>query len=465
MPGQYGGAMQKKKGPSTAIIALVVIIALLAIAGGLGIASKGTFFIPGKADKTNSSDSSIPVISSFKTSASSIGAGDTVTLTWNVTGATTVSIDQGIGEVSASGTETVSPATTTTYEITASNSDGFIAKSVTITVVTDPPVINSFTADPSTVVYGDTSVLEWDVSGATSVTIDENIGEVDLSGSEEVIPIETTTYTLTATNSAGSVNETITVEVTSTELEIARFIADPPNIIQGETSVLEWEVKNAVYASINQSVGSVDQESGTETVYPSKTTTYTLTAEGDDGDTVTATVTVNIVTEEPEITSFDANPMVIMTGDTSVLTWKVEGASTVNITSIDYVDAEYIESGTEEVSPTSTTKYMLTATNGLGTVTDTVTVTVNDGEPVIESFSVYPAYITDQESVYLSWVVWGAETITIENVTTGESSDWDGEGYAEYSVEDWAKETTTFRLTASNEYGDSTAETTVTLEY
>jgi hypothetical protein len=200
-------------------------------------------------------------------------------------------------------------------------------------------------------------------------------------------------------------------------------------------------------------------------VYPSKTTTYTLTAEGDDGDTITATATVNIVTEEPEIVSFDADPYVIMAENTSTLTWEVKGASTVNITSFEYVDAEYIESGAEEVSPATTTKYTLTATNALGTVTDTVSITVNDGKPVIESFTVYPVTITDEQTVYLSWVVWGAETITIENVSSGESSDWDGEGYAEYSVDDWAKKTTTYRLTASNDYGEDTREVTVTLEY
>jgi hypothetical protein len=45
-----------------------------------------------------------------------------------------VSIDQGIGSVSASGSQTVSPTSTTTYTLTATNAGGTVTASCTVTI-------------------------------------------------------------------------------------------------------------------------------------------------------------------------------------------------------------------------------------------------------------------------------------------------------------------------------------------
>lgn len=77
------------------------------------------------------------------------------------------------------------------------------------------PLINSFSASPPTITVGDSSVLSWIVTDATSVTIDNAIGSVALSGITAVNPTTTTAYTLTATNADGSVTATTTVAVSS----------------------------------------------------------------------------------------------------------------------------------------------------------------------------------------------------------------------------------------------------------
>ena len=79
------------------------------------------------------------------------------------------------------------------------------------------PIINSFSAIPSTITAGESSTLSWSVTDATSLTIDNGVGTVALLGTTAVSPITTTTYTLTATNSAGSVTATTTVTVTVSE--------------------------------------------------------------------------------------------------------------------------------------------------------------------------------------------------------------------------------------------------------
>ena len=72
----------------------------------------------------------------------------------------------------------------------------------------------TFTATPSSIAAGGPSTLEWDISGSTSVVIDNGIGAVDASGSQIVSPAATTAYRLTATASNGAtLNITVTVTV------------------------------------------------------------------------------------------------------------------------------------------------------------------------------------------------------------------------------------------------------------
>jgi chitodextrinase len=91
---------------------------------------------------TSPVNSAAPVISSFTSAPVSTRAGNPVTLAWNVSGATSESIDNGMGNVTNSSSITVYPTQTTTYTLTASNSSGsstaFVA--VTVSVVdTQPP--------------------------------------------------------------------------------------------------------------------------------------------------------------------------------------------------------------------------------------------------------------------------------------------------------------------------------------
>jgi hypothetical protein len=75
------------------------------------------------------------------------------------------------------------------------------------------PVVSSFTANPNNTQAGQPSTLVWNVSNADLVSISPSVGSVAGTGSFAVIPAYTTTYTLTATNSWGSVSATATVTV------------------------------------------------------------------------------------------------------------------------------------------------------------------------------------------------------------------------------------------------------------
>ena len=150
-----------------------------------------------------------PVILEFSNNPSTINAGDRSTLMWNVTGANSVSIDQGIGQVAVAGTRVVSPAKSTVYTISATNSIGTVIRSSAIIIVSAPapqttasnPVI-SFTASH----LGGTSwQLNWNVSNATQIVIQPDIGPVNPTGSMLVtVPSgQTKLYRLEAVNDWG----------------------------------------------------------------------------------------------------------------------------------------------------------------------------------------------------------------------------------------------------------------------
>jgi hypothetical protein len=79
---------------------------------------------------------SVPVIGNFSASPTSISAGQSSTLSWTVTNASTVTISAPVGNVPLSGTASVSPTTTTTYTLTATNANGSVNATATITVNT-----------------------------------------------------------------------------------------------------------------------------------------------------------------------------------------------------------------------------------------------------------------------------------------------------------------------------------------
>src|SRR5260370_12097044 len=77
------------------------------------------------------------------------------------------------------------------------------------------PVINSFTAEPSTIERGQSSTLSWSISNATDMSIDHGVGAIQSRAQRQVFPSATTTYTLTAIGPGGSETATVTVAVST----------------------------------------------------------------------------------------------------------------------------------------------------------------------------------------------------------------------------------------------------------
>jgi serine/threonine-protein kinase len=87
-----------------------------------------------------------PVVTQFIADPPSIASGAAATLRWNVTGATEVALDQGIGRVAAADKLEVKPLQATAYVLTATGPGGKATAPVTVTVtVTPPAAVNKVT--------------------------------------------------------------------------------------------------------------------------------------------------------------------------------------------------------------------------------------------------------------------------------------------------------------------------------
>lgn len=89
-----------------------------------------------------------PTIANFSVEPRNIERGQSATLSWSVSNATDMSIDQGIGAVPANGTRRVSPNNTTNYTLTVRGPGGNATRTVTLNVTQPPPPVPPPPAQP-----------------------------------------------------------------------------------------------------------------------------------------------------------------------------------------------------------------------------------------------------------------------------------------------------------------------------
>lgn len=152
-----------------------------------------------------------PRILSFESDRQTILKGGTAILRWRVSDAAEVNIDGR--PVQSSGSLTVQPRESIRYILTATNREGErVTRELTIRVDVPDPEIVSFDGK-SPIVAGGSSLLTWRTLNTARVDI-SGIGSVSASGTRQVTPSQSTTYTLVAKNEKGrQVTKQITVTV------------------------------------------------------------------------------------------------------------------------------------------------------------------------------------------------------------------------------------------------------------
>jgi uncharacterized protein YkwD/chitodextrinase len=394
--------------------------------------------------------STAPAIASFSANPASITAGQSATLSWSVSGATALSIDNGIGAVTGSGSRAVTPAQTTTYRLTATNNAGTSSKSVTVTVAPastpdtqapSAPVLTSATARSANTVE-----LAWSAStdniGIKGYQVLRNgspagsVGPTVRSFSDSVAPATTYTYAVKAFDAAGNYSAASNIIQVTTPAQTSA--ACPPAVegaftgcyysnitLAGAPALVRQDSRidfNWAYTRPSPAISSTAFSARWQGVFSFTPGTYTFNVTVSDGirlyvdgalvldrwrdqpvytyavrRTLTGgkhTVGVEYYTRTgsaraavswqntsnssgaPVISAFTATPSSIAAGRAVALAWMVTGATALTI---DNGIGNVTNLASKQVSPASTTTYNLTATNSAGATTASVTVVVNGG--------------------------------------------------------------------------------------
>ena len=330
--------------------------------------------------------------------------GDSTTLSWISSRAYSCSISPDIGPVALNGSMTITPTKPTTYRLITQGFGGTHNSYASVGFVYPMADLKS---SALTIDQGETVKLTWIYANAISCNINQGIGEVELGGERTVAPTNTTTYTMTATGPGGMVRDSLTINVIpSDQPPITTLAVNPSIVMRGDSTVLSWESSYTDSLTIEPDIGSV-ANTGSLTLSPEETTTYTATATGSGGTIITRSV-VTVMQQQPSLT-LSVDPASIIPGESTVLSWS---SSNVDTITFDQGIGEVSPQGSLAVTPGATTLYTATATGQGGTVSKNIAVNVSYPAPVV-NFTASPTAIQQGQSTTLSWSTENSESVTI----------------------------------------------------
>ena len=238
-----------------------------------------------------------PVITSFTANPGSIQSGQSSTLSWSVTGATTLSISPGVGTVTGTST-TVSPIGTTMYTLTALNAGGSVTMQTTVTVTSTPPVSVTISPTTASVQTGATKQFSATVANAGNNTVNWTATGGTVSSSGLFTAGNTAgTFTVTAT-SAQDNTKSDSATVTITTAAPVSVVVSPtnPTVFTNGTQQFTATVTNAANTAVTwTATGGTVSSTG---LYTAGTTTgsFSVTATSVQDTTKSGTTSITIST-------------------------------------------------------------------------------------------------------------------------------------------------------------------------
>ncbi len=264
-----------------------------------------------------------PGIQVFSAEPSTLTQGGSTQLKWRVTGEpppqlTLTPAPTGNGDVTGRDSVVVSPSESTTYVLSATNSEGSAERRLEVSVSAPPrlpPSEVSVTLSPGTVELapGQTQTFTAFVTGADNqgVTWQVEGGEIDVSGATVTYtaPEATGTYTLTATSAADSA-KSATATITVGEVGVSITPASE-TLAPGQSRTFSAEVMGANNTAVTwqASGGEVDVNGRTATyTAPDTPGDYTLTATSAADPSKSATATITVATTPEDEPDPDPDP-------------------------------------------------------------------------------------------------------------------------------------------------------------
>ncbi len=351
----------------------------------------------------------------------SICEGESATLQIDAPGATDVQWSNGQQGSSI----TVAPGQTQSYSVTASNACGQEQQVFTIDVQPQPS-LQAIQGD-QTICQGESAVLE---------VFGQNVNDITWSNGATgstiaVTPGQTQSFTATAGNGCGQVQQTITVTVLPPPS--LTVLQGDASICEGESATLQVDAPGA--ADIQWSNG---QQGNSITVAPGQAQSYSVTAS-------------NACGQEQQVFTVDVQPLPILEiiqGDQTIC----QGQSVAlevfgqNVNDITWSNGQQGSSIT--VAPGQTQSFTATAGNSCGQVQQTITVTVVQPPSL--------AIVQGSQSIC------AGQGTTLEVLAPGAASVTWSTGQAGNSITVAPGQTTAYTVTAANSCGS--AEETIIVD-
>jgi hypothetical protein len=225
----------------------------------------------------SSGSNSVPAITSFTASPSTVNPGVSTQLVWAVKGSTALSIDNGVGSVSGT-SASVSPAVTTTYTLTASNGAGLVTAKATVTVNVEVVLgPSSIVLLPGATKQFNATVMGSANTGVTWAAVDSNGGSIT-TGGMYTAPTAAGVYHVQAVSQAdATVHGTALVTVDQVGVSFAPDVATV--ITKGSQNVMA----TVTGATLNSGVTWSVDESGGGSVLAGNGNVATYTAPASSG--------------------------------------------------------------------------------------------------------------------------------------------------------------------------------------
>lgn len=236
----------------------------------------------------------------------------------------------------------------------------------------------SFSASGGPVDPGESVTLTWSGTNVSSCTAGGAwSGSRQAEGSQVVGPLDaTSTFRLTCTGSAGSVERAVTVEVRGGPGEpTVTITADPETVSPGGFAELAWDTENVESCTASGGWSGSRPTSGSEEVGPlSQSRMFRLSCTGPTGS-ANASVTVQVGAAPSPTLTLSASPSSVAAGGSATLTWNAANAS--GCTASGDWSGTKAASGSETVGPLlSDASFSLTCTGSGGSITRSAQVTV-----------------------------------------------------------------------------------------
>ncbi|WCM43295.1 hypothetical protein MG290_06445 [Flavobacterium sp. CBA20B-1] len=223
-----------------------------------------------------------PKIISFRTNEKEILKGKSIELSWNIENYDKISINNGVGNVTAKHSISVSPTNTATYKLLAENAFDKTENELTITVL-PLPKIKEFHSKQQKIELGNETQIVWNIENAEKVELHwlGNMEVIPLKGEKNISPTEHTNYKLIVTALDGVTIEEkeITVQVFK-RVEIKSFVSDLDFVVESLPIILSWDIDNASSITLSSNMqADIDVTGKSEIeILPKRTTVFYLKA-------------------------------------------------------------------------------------------------------------------------------------------------------------------------------------------